>query len=318
MRYVFIINPVAGKVNRVEELKEKIKALKLPEDRCKIYITKAQGDAQDIARKEASSGDEMRIYASGGDGTANEVLSGIVGFDNAALGIIPIGSGNDFVRALSDYTREDFLDVERMINGKENPIDLIECGGKYSMNIVTVGFDCAVANNVERFKRIPLVSGSLAYKISIIYCLFTQRKHPVKIWVDSEPLETSFKKPTLLSLGANGNYYGGGIKAAPLAVLNDGLMDFVHAETISPFKLIKLLSKYTKGKHINDPKLSFITFKRCKKISYEAEGLLDVNLDGEIIKMKNPEMNLIEKAVRIIVPAKGKSVTSEKTLVGAR
>ena len=306
MRHIFIINPVAGKVNRAEELKAKIESLRLPENECKIYITRAPYDAREIARKEAESGEETRIYASGGDGTANEVLSGIVGYKNCALGIIPIGSGNDFVRAFSDYTRDDFLDIERMVKGKESLIDLVECGGRYSMNIVTVGFDCAVACNVERFKRIPLVSGSLAYKMSILYCLFTKRKHNVHIWVDDKPFEASFEKTTLLSLGANGNYYGGGIKAAPLAVFDDGYMDFVHAETISVPKFISLLGKYIKGEHVNNPKLPFVRFMRCKKLRYESEDLLDVNLDGEIISMKNPEMKLIEKAVRVILPAKNK------------
>ncbi len=302
MKHVFIINPVAGKVNRAEELKNKIEALHLDKKNYKIYITEASGEAERIAKREAETGEALRIYAAGGDGTANEVLSGIAGCPNCAMGIIPIGSGNDFVRALKGFTREDFLDIERMVQGEEAFIDLIDCNGKYSMNIISVGFDCAVANNVERFKKIPLVSGSLAYKMSIIYCLFTKRKHPVNIFIDDEPLEASFKKTTLLSLGANGNYYGGGIKAAPLAVLDDGYMDFVHAETISALRFISLLGKYIKGEHINNPKLPFITFKRCKKLRYEAEGTLDVNLDGEIIPMKNPEMKLISNAVRIILP----------------
>ncbi len=303
MKHVFIINPAAGKVDRTQELKDKIENLKLPEKSYKIYITKEPGEARDIARKEAETGEEMRVYASGGDGTANEVLTGIVGYKNCALGIIPIGSGNDFVRALAPFKREDFLQIDRMVKGEEKYIDLIECQGKYSMNIITVGFDCAVANNVERFKKLPIVSGSLAYKISIIYCLFTKRKHNVHIWVDDEPLETSFNKTTLLSLGGNGNYYGGGIKAAPLAVLDDGLMDFVYVKTVSVPKFISLLGKYTKGKHLNDPKLTCLTFKRCKKLRYEAESAVDVNLDGEIISMKNPEMNLIENALRIVLPA---------------
>lgn len=303
MKHVFIINPVAGKVNRSEELTKKIKEIKTDHE-VVIHITQSQGEAERLAREESDCEETVRIYACGGDGTANEVLTGIAGRDNASLGIVPIGSGNDFVKSLKDFETEDFLELEAMVNGDVHTVDLLECSGHYSMNIMTVGFDCAVANNMQRFKRLPLVSGSLAYKMSIIYCLFTKRKHRVHIWVDGERLKKADTKTTLLAICGNGNFYGGGIKACPQGVIDDGLIDFVHIETVSAVRFIALLGKYIKGQHVNNPKLPFVTSKRCTKVKFTANEPLDVNFDGEIVVLKDPEIRILPGALRIITPKK--------------
>ncbi|MBQ4568681.1 MAG: diacylglycerol kinase family lipid kinase [Ruminococcus sp.] len=302
MRHIFIINPAAGKKDSTQELRRQIHSLKTDES-VEVYITKGVGDARRKAQTEASVGDELRIYSCGGDGTANEVLSGIAGHKNCALGIIPLGSGNDFVRAFEPLAKEAFLDVQRMIEGEERSIDLLECNGNYSMNVMSVGFDAEVAKNVDKFKRWPMVSGSFAYKLSIVYCLFTKRRHRVKILLDGEPFQKAdYDKTTLLAVGGNGKFYGGGIKAAPLADLSDGYMDFVHANTLSVLKFATMIGIYTKGEHINNPKLPFITFKRCKKIKFIAEEPIALNLDGEIFMENNPEVTLLEGALRIILP----------------
>lgn len=304
MRHIFIINPAAGKSDSTEILRKQIHALKT-DDSIEVYITKEAGDARLKAQKEASVGDEIRIYACGGDGTANEVLSGIAGHKNCALGIIPLGSGNDFVKAFEPLGREDFLNVQGMVDGEEKEIDLMECSGNYSMNVMSVGFDAAVAKNVAKFKRLPLVSGSLAYKMSIVYCLFTKRKHKVKIYLDGEEFtKADYEKTTLLAVGGNGKFYGGGFKAAPMADLSDGYIDFVHSNTLSVFKFIGMIGKYTRGEHINNPKLPFITFQRCKRIKFVSPELVDINFDGEIFVEKDPEVVIVEKALRIILPKK--------------
>ena len=304
MRHIFIINPAAGKTDSSEEIRQQIHNLKT-DDPVEIYITKDVGDAKVKAQSEASVGDEIRIYACGGDGTANEVLAGIQGHKNCSLGIIPVGSGNDFVKAFDSLAKEDFLDLQRMVDGEEMTIDLIECCGKYSMNVVSIGFDASVAKNMVKFKRWPLVSGSLAYKLAIAYSLFTQRKHKVKVWVDDKPFgNADYKKTTLLALGANGKYYGGGFKAAPFAKLDDGYMEFLHCKTLSILKLASIIGTYTKGEHYKNPKMPFMSFDRCKKLRFEAEKPICLNIDGEIYFEENPELVIQEAALRIILPKK--------------
>lgn len=302
MRHIFIINPKAGKENAVNALRQQIHNLETP-DAVEIFITHKAGEAKRIAENEVSAGDEIRIYACGGDGTANEVLEGIAEHKNCALGMIPLGSGNDFIKALSPFKKEDFLCLQNMIEGEEKIIDIMECDGKFSMNVFSVGFDAAVAKNVDKFKKLPFVSGSLAYKLSIVYCIFTKRKHKVKIFIDGKPfMKADYNKTTLLAIGGNGQYYGGGFKAVPKADLSDGYIDFVHSTTLSVLKFALMVGKYKKGEHINNPKLPFISFERCKSIAFEAETPIDINVDGEIYTKKNPVLKIREGALRIILP----------------
>ena len=117
MRHLFIINKNAGKNKKNLPVLEKIE--KQQGDNVVIRYTEKAQDATDIAREFVSESDEfVRVYACGGDCTVNEVLSGIYDLDNCALGVIPIGSGNDFIRSF-DGEKEDFRDIERMMNGSE-------------------------------------------------------------------------------------------------------------------------------------------------------------------------------------------------------
>ncbi len=301
MEHLFIINPAAGKNDKSKELIEKIKSVKT-EDKVTVKITGGPGEATEIVKKHLSETDDfVRVYACGGDGTANEVLRGIIGFDNCALGVVPMGSGNDFVRSFEDKTKDDFVNMEAMMFGDVTAIDVMECQGRYSMNNMSVGFDAAVAKNVDKFKRLPLVSGSLAYKISIVYCLFTKRKHRYRMIADGKEYVSGDVK-TLLAVAGNGKYYGGGIKATPLAQFTDGKIEFMHIKTISLLKFIFLINTYIKGNHIDNPKFPFVKHTKCESITFESDNNIDIGFDGEIISLKNPTVRILPAAVRIIVP----------------
>ncbi|MBQ2825581.1 MAG: diacylglycerol kinase family lipid kinase [Clostridia bacterium] len=312
MEHLFVINPVAGKNDRTAELKDKIKGLDI-KDKVIVKVTEKPGEATEIVRNHLeNTSDYTRVYACGGDGTANEVLRGIAGFKNAAMGVIPIGSGNDFVRSFNGFLREDFMDISRMVKGEEMTVDVMECQGRYSMNVLSVGYDCAVAKNVDKFKKIPFVSGGLAYKMSIIYCLFTKREHHFKVLVDGKKFADE-KVSTLLSVAGKGSYYGGGIKAAPKARLNDGKIEFMHITTIPALKFIFLLGQYIRGNHVDNPRFPFVKSMKCESIAFESDKEIDVNFEGEIVPMKNPVIKLIPNAVKVIVPKVREKELAERT-----
>lgn len=301
MEHLFIINPAAGKTDKSRELIERINSIKT-KDKVTVKITKMPGDATEIVKKHLREAEDfVRVYACGGDGTANEVLRGVIGFENCALGVVPMGSGNDFVRSFEHNTKDDFIDMEAMMNGEDMAIDVMECNGRYSMNNMSVGFDAAVAKNVDKFKRIPFVSGSLAYKISIVYCLFTKRKHNYRMIADGKEYVSNDVK-TLLAVAGNGKYYGGGIKATPLAEFADGKIEFMHIKTISLLRFIFLVGTYTRGEHIDNPKFPFVKHTKCESITFESDDNIDIGFDGEIISLKNPTVRILPAAVRIIVP----------------
>ena len=102
MKHLFIVNPVAGGKDRHEYVAEQAcLALEGSADAYEVYITTAPMDACAKIQAEAASGEELRVYACGGDGTVNEIANGIAGFPNAAMTCIPIGTGNDFLKNLS-------------------------------------------------------------------------------------------------------------------------------------------------------------------------------------------------------------------------
>lgn len=302
MKHLFILNAYAGKKSRVEELKAQISKLTL-DGECIVEITKGAGDATEIARKYVSKQDDFyRVYACGGDGTANEVMSGMVGFDNCALGVIPVGTGNDFVKSF-DFSADDFRDLDKMTKGKTITIDLLECSGHYAINTISVGYDCAVAKQAQKIKRFPLMTGPAAYKAALVYCLFSKRKHKFDTYADDVKIELpQGYKTQMMCIAGNGKFYGGGFKATPYAELCDGNIDFVAVPTITLVQFAQLIGVFTKGEHIGHKKAPFIVHKKCRKLQFVNEDSIDIGLDGEIFNIKDPLITVKPSAFTIIVP----------------
>ncbi len=127
MKHYFFVNPVAGKGNQSEELIEEIKiALKDTKSESVIIMTEPNRGSEARARAiaEGLNGEPARFYACGGDGTANEIASAVIGFDGIELGIIPIGSGNDMIRNFQDAG--DFMSVRSQLNGKSRKVDVMK------------------------------------------------------------------------------------------------------------------------------------------------------------------------------------------------
>lgn len=300
MKHLFILNAFAGTKDSTPELEAKIKAL--GRDDIVIEYTQCKGDAQNIARRYAEKGEPLRVYACGGDGTANEALHGLIGHDNAALGLIPVGTGNDYVRSLHGEF-DDFLDIEKMIAGSVMKVDLLSCAGRYALNSVTAGYDCEVADRAQKNKRWPLMSGSFAYKLAIVQCLFTKRKHTFIPFADGEQIKLpEGYKTQMLAVAAKGRYYGGGIKATPCAELDDGLIDFMSIPTVSIAKFASLIGAFTRGEHIDNPKAPFILHNKCREMQFKDKAEMKVGIDGEMVVVKDPVITVVPKAIDIIFP----------------
>ncbi|MGN1081081.1 MAG: diacylglycerol/lipid kinase family protein, partial [Acutalibacteraceae bacterium] len=245
MRYVFIINPISGKGKAAQVIKPKIEAyFKNKELDCRVYVTEYKREGIKLARSEAEKGDPVRIYACGGDGTMFDVVNGIYGFENAELGVIPGGSGNDFLRYFGPA--ENFTDIDALIGAKSYPVDLIKVGDWYSINVCSMGMDAEICRAKDKFLKWKFVSGEAAYQIACFYCLLSKMKNHFKItYDDSETTEGDF----LFAIGANARFYGGGFKSAPHAMISDGMLDCITIDTVSRFKFVKLLGLYRRGEH---------------------------------------------------------------------
>ncbi len=301
MRYIFYINPTAGKGVSQEYIIKSINeyfANKL--ENFKIHITSAPGDAQTHAKSEAQTGDAIRMFACGGEGTVFEVLNGIVNYSNVELGVIPCGSANDFLKFFK--TKDKFLDIDEQINGEIIEMDLIKAGDKYCLNGCSVGMDAVVARDMSIFKKWPLVSGSFAYTLAIVKTFLGKLGVVTDISVDGNKPQ---RKNCLFAVIANAPYYGGGYKGAPYAVPFDNSLDFTLVDKISKLKILKFLGIYKKGEH---KKLDCCTLQNCKSMEFTSQKPIPVNLDGEIIETNHMKFELVKGAVKFIVP---KSVASK-------
>ncbi|PRR82690.1 diacylglycerol/lipid kinase family protein [Clostridium vincentii] len=291
MKYLFIVNPVAGKgegLNYIQEIKKLFK-----EEEYYIEVTKRKGHAIEIAKKYSSESDYI-IYAVGGDGTVNEVVNGIVGSDSSLV-IIPTGSGNDFIRTIDpNYKKKDFL--HKLIGGNTTLVDIIKINEKYFLNIASVGLDADIVYNAIAFKKMKLVKGDMAYIFSVAKTIFGKKGIPLKVKLDGKEIWDG--KVLLLAI-ANGKCYGGGIKITPNAEIDDGLADVCLVENSNLLKIFRLLPKLATAKHTESKE---VIIYRAKQIEIEGENIFRVNIDGEIVESDRLIMQVIPKAIKLVIP----------------
>ena len=227
------------------------------------------GSASALARFAALDGFDV-VAAAGGDGTVGEVANGLIG-TNAALAVIPLGTGNDFSRAVGIGT-----DLERAVTvavrGSVGPIDLGRGPHGFFINIAGCGFDAIVAREVNTgFK---MLRGTVAYLAAVIKTLITFKPVPMEIVIDGERHELK----AMLCAIANARCYGGGMMVAPNASWTDGLLDVVVVGDVSVFEFLKTFPKVFKGTHLSHPK---VHSWRGREITVHTSVPIPVLADGE-------------------------------------
>lgn len=299
MRHVFIINPSAGKKDPSQTAFPAVQNyFKSKNIDYSLYLTKYPKHATEIAKMEAEKGGPIRLWAMGGDGTLNEVAAGVFGKENAEVGIFPCGSGNDYIKTFGSM--EDFLIPEKQVAAESRPMDVIRSEYGVSVNLASVGLDARVEIEMEKLKRYPFVSGPLAYQLALVKILLGKIGDELEICIDEEK---TYRGRFLFAASGNGRYYGGGFCCAPLAVPDDGLLDFILIRKPAFFKIPKLVSVYKAGKHIGSKDFEkILTFIRGKKIEIRSHNPIAVNLDGECCMARQVKFEIIPKAFRFIIP----------------
>ena len=293
MRHLFIINPAAGKENRSVELKGEIaRAMQGREEPCEIYVTKGPRDATEKILSEAERGDELRVYACGGDGTLNECVCGAAEKPNVSVTHYPCGTGNDFIKAFGDE-RERFFSLQELIEGEERAIDVIRVGDRYSVNICSVGIDARIGCNVHKYSKL---GGAGGYVISTVVEVVKGVSTPLRAAID----ETVVEGETTLICVCNGISYGGFFRPVPEARVDDGALDVLVAGKVSRLTFAKLVGVYAKGGYRKMPEV--ISRYTARRAVIEAEDEFSVNLDGEELRTKRAEMELVPGGLRFTFP----------------
>ena len=304
MRHVFILNPKAGKIDCTPALGAQIQTLFAGRgEDYEIVVTQYAGHAEQVARRCAADGVETTLYACGGDGTLGEVAQALPGNPQLILAPVPAGTGNDFVRSLLPDAKARFS-LSSLLSGQVVPLDLLMAGERVCLNIASVGLDAAIAQNMVRFKRLPLIKGETAYTLSLIYCFFTKMRYRYRFEIDGAPQPEG---DILFAVAANGRYYGGGFMAAPLADWQDGMIDFIQIPALSRLRLLPMIGSYKRGAHLQ--KYDFIRFVRCRQLRILSDKPVALNRDGEIAPAENPVIKILPAAARLLVPADSGSLS---------
>ena len=289
-KILHILNPLAGK-GTAKRVRKHIK------ETDETYMSVSPVETSEFIRQSCEVEPDTCFTVYGGDGTVHRAVNAVMESgcaDEAMLKIVPIGSGNDFVRSFDDMPDE-FVS------------DIMKFNDKYAANIVNMGFDCGVVKRADKLKKMPLVSGPMAYILGVVGELLHKKPMHAKItftYEDGtiEEMEDDF---LLVAIG-NGRWYGGGFKAVPGAKLDSGTLDVTFIKNISALKFIKLVGAFKKGKHIKDPDNGivkkgtekFLFYKRC--IGVKVEGCELISADGELYEDTVADVKVLPKAISII------------------
>lgn len=289
MKTVKIINPAAGQGKAVNEIS----------DDMRYYVSKSVGDVEKYVYNALLKDPDIHFIVCGGDGSINEAVNGIMragAQDTAILSAIGTGTGNDFIK----------YDTYAHSKGSSVKCDVMKYGDRYYINILNIGFDCTVVQKTETIKKKPLISGSFAYICGVVSTVFGEYGTKMHIKIVNDKAETEeFVDDYMLCVIANGQYYGGGFKPAPLADITDGYADLVLVKRVNRTQIPSIIGLYKKGEHIDKEKRDIIdkfkdimVYRRVKSVS--VTGIESVCADGEIEKCNEIKVEVVPKAINFL------------------
>ena len=300
MIYHFILNPKSGRNRRERDFDEYIKqACKIRHLDYHLYYTTCPGDATEYVRSMVNNSSErQRFICVGGDGSINEIVNSAPCNPNVEFGVIPKGSGNDFVRNFANPRI--FQNIDAQIDGDTVSLDLIKCNEYYCVNMINIGFDCAVVREADRIKKHKWIPPGISYILGVFVVLCRKFGTKMKlIYDDGEVIEKEF---TLTAI-ANGKFCGGGFKSAPIALLQDGLFDVCSINKVSRMTFLSLVSKYKKGTYLDSKRASkVIDYRQTNHFVMEFDEPIPICIDGEIKGAKTVDLSLVKNAFNFVVP----------------
>ena len=295
VHHLFIINPAAGSYNRTEEYSEIIhKICRARKLNYEIRVSTAPGECARIARDACKTGKELRLYACGGDGTLNEVVSGAAGFPNAAVTVFSGGSGNDFVKIFDDPKA--FFDLHRLMDADEATFDLIKCNDDYALNICSVGLDARIGTDVSNYKRLPLLHGFRAYAASTLVNVIKGIAEHYTVEINGETIDGD----QTFICACSGRFYGGGFNPVPEADPSDGMLDVLLVKKLSRLQVPGVIGKYKNGRY---KELGHIaTYYKTDRVVIRCDKPTPINVDGEARFAQVADICIAEEKIRFFYP----------------
>lgn len=286
-----IVNPQAGSVEGIEALREAFDAWPGAE----VRVTRKAGDARRLAREALAEGTGL-VVAAGGDGTLNEVVNGLSeDFGRVRLGLLPLGTGNDFARSIGVPAElEGALEILRQGQTRRLDVARARLGGesRYFINMAAGGFSGQVSEKADEVKD---RWGSLAYLRAAIGTLFEIQSFNATFLVDgAERLSLE----TYNVVVSNGRHVAAGIPVAPHSKMDDGLLDLMLVPSASVPQLAVLIPQILLGRHVESDRL---IFRKVQALEIKSDPPMAFNVDGELIGEGRVRFEVLPRALEVVV-----------------
>ncbi len=289
-KVMHILNPLAGK-GTATKVKESLSGSDY------VYMSQSPADTSEFIKKSCQENPDTCFTVYGGDGTVFKAVNALMDSgcaDRATLKVVPVGSGNDFVRTFEGMHGERLIDV-------------LTFNGRYAANVINMGFDCAVVKRAVKLKKSPLIPGKLAYTFGIVGELVNKKPMDATVTLTyADGSKETYKDKFLLIACGNCCWYGGGYKAVPCAKFDDGIIDVALIKNVPTSTFISLVGDYKKGTFVNPDTYDveekfkkYVIYKKC--VGVKIEGCGSVCADGEIFDENTVEIGIIPKAINLLL-----------------
>jgi diacylglycerol kinase (ATP) len=294
MRVTIIVNPAAGTAKDRSPVDAAWQQLTGAGHEVHVQETAGKGDAERLSREAVASGAGL-VVAAGGDGTLHEVLNGVAsadgGLSRCALGVLPIGTGNDFARSMG--VEDCDAAVAALVTGATRAVDAIALGARLFLNASAGGFTAETSANVT--SDLKQAIGPLAYLIGGARAVLAYEPVAARVETDARTIEADLQ----LFAVCNGAYIGGGHQLAPTARPDDGLMEVCLVRASSTLDFLALLPRLSSGGHVDDEDVSYF---RTREVSMTFARTIPVNTDGEVFDASRCDYRMRAGAVRMVAP----------------
>lgn len=275
-RFFVVLNPAAGRGAAARAGRTIRSVLEGAGARCEVALTRGPGDAVELARRAALEG-WPAVVAAGGDGTVHEVANGLLraadGSPTVPMGIVPVGSGNDFAKLVGAPTEPEAA-VRRLLAAAPRQVDAGRVGDRFFTNGVGIGLDARVG--IEAGK-VRWARGIAIYLVALARVLRAFRPPRMRVLLDGTEVAD---RPLTLVTVANGGCHGGGFWICPAARIDDGALDVCVADALTTAGVLGFLPRVMRGTHVGRPG---VHMHRARSVRVSSVDPLPVHADGEVV-----------------------------------
>jgi YegS/Rv2252/BmrU family lipid kinase len=281
-----IINPIAGKGKSLETFNEFEIIAKKKGFKIEKVISTHEGQVIQLSSQIPDDVTDVLIF--GGDGTVSETIQGLKNF-HYRFTFFPVGTGNDFIKSIYEDRKLEHI-IEIPFSDEFKSVNIGKLNDTRFLNISGTGIDSEILKNQVKIKKI--FPGPASYIISTFYTLITYKSQKLNMVINGK----TYNRSIFLISVANGKYFGGGMKIAPMAKIDDDLLEIILINKINKIKFALIFPKVFNGSYLKAKEVEHFTASSCT-LKFEKE--VPINVDGNLVMLKDINYQIKKEYIKI-------------------